>query len=211
MASLVRLAIGALTLATVLCPEPQVAGATPHDEPGAGRSFKSPLVTAYRQCTTPNIVTSGPVPMPACSPPVRMDPICGFGPPGTRGQGKVKGTARAGDIEISMITSGLEGCNGYTLCGVVSVRITTQACGGSEPCTVQDLVNITGPVAATACCTVTNGNCKVKTSVNNQNFGLVQPGQRAGIEIMGCGLRRVDGPTPPSASDVTFKCGTLSQ
>jgi hypothetical protein len=202
--------IGMLAVATALVAEIPNAEATPHDEPGAGRSFKSPLVTAYKACTSPNATTTGPIHVPACRPPTRMDPICGFGPPGTRGQGKVKGIARNGDIYIGMTASGLEGCANYTLCGVISVRITTEACD-DEPCTVIDQVNVSGPDELTACCVVSStGNCKVKTSANSQSFGLIRPGQRAGIEITSCGLRRTDGPMLPAADEVTFRCGTLS-
>ncbi len=187
------------------------AQATPHDEPGSGRSFKSPLVTAYRACTNPNTITDGPVPFQACTPPTRVDPLCGFGPPGTRGQGKVKGIARNGDIEITMIAAGLEGCEGYQLCAQANVRITTEACMGPEPCTVTDFA-VGEDLSGTTCCVVSNGNCRVKTSVNDQVFGIIQPGQRAGIEVIGCGLKRRTGPGPmPGNGEVTFSCGTLSQ
>ena len=63
-------------------------------------------------------------------------------------------------------------------------------------------------VSDTACCTVANGNCKLKTSINTEVFDALRLGERAGIELLGCGLRRRDGPTPPT--DLTFVCGMLA-
>src|SRR5215813_3132194 len=50
-----------------------------HDEPGRGRAIRGSLVTSYKPCTSPNTMTEGGLPQPACAPPERSDPVCGFG------------------------------------------------------------------------------------------------------------------------------------
>ncbi len=184
-------------------------GRATHDEPGRGKALKGSLVTAYEACTNPNTMTGGGLPQPACSPPERSDPICGFGAQfGQTGMGKAKGVVRNGDIEFSMTASGLgNGCEGRTLCGVVWVRITTDRCAnGMSPCTTSD-IELTN-LSDTACCQVFNGNCKLNTSLNTEVFDAIRPGERAGIELLGCGLRRRDGANPPTG--LTFACGWLS-
>jgi hypothetical protein len=187
---------------------PGLALAT-HDEPGRGRALKGALVTAYLPCTSPNTTTEGGLPQPACSPPVRSDPICGFGAAfGQVGSGKAKGIVRDGDIALSVAAAGLgNGCEGRRLCGVVRVRVTTHRCaGGMSPCTTAD-IELTN-VSDTACCQVMNGRCKLNTSINTEVFDALRQGQRAGVELLGCGLRRRDGADPPAG--LTFTCGLLA-
>ena len=52
------------------------------------------------------------------------------------------------------------------------------------------------------------GQCRVTTSINSEMLGTLVPGGKTGIEILGCGLKRLDGPTPPSG--LTFSCGVLA-
>jgi len=178
-----------------------------HDEPGRGKAVRISMVTAYEPCTDPNTSTQGGLPTPSCSPPVRSDPVCGFGAlDGMVGMAKAKAQVHDGDIQLSVIASGLgNGCEGHNLCGVIKVRVTTDRCLVS-PCTTKD-IELTN-VSDTACCTVANGNCKLKTSINTEVFDALRLGERAGIELLGCGLRRRDGPTPPT--DLTFVCGMLA-
>jgi hypothetical protein len=180
-----------------------------HDEPGRGRSVKTALVTSYEPCTSPNTMTSGGFPVPACSPPVRTDPICGFGAvDGLRGMGKAKGVVHDGDVQLTAVLAGLGlGCEGWRLCGAIFIRVSTDRCDVS-PCTTADL--ILANESATACCTVHQGNCRVKTTVNTEIFDALRSGQRAGIHLLGCGLRRVDGPTPPSPGSLSFVCGMMA-
>ena len=197
----------ALVLAgAVLSGTGRVAWAT-HDEPGRGKAVRISMVTSYEPCTNPNTTTEGGLPTPSCSPPVRSDPVCGFGALfGMVGMAKGKAQVHDGDIQLSVTASGLgTGCEGHNLCGVVRVRVTTHRCPMS-PCTTTDL-ELTN-ISDTACCTVTNGNCKLKTSINTEVFDALRIGQRAGIELLGCGLRRRDGPTPPTG--LTFACGMLA-
>jgi hypothetical protein len=179
-----------------------------HDEPGRGRALRGALVTSYETCTSPNTTTAGGLPQPACSPPVRTDPVCGFGSSfGEFGSGKATGVARDGDIELAVTAKGLgNGCEGWRLCGVVQVRVTTHRCTSGVPCTtpVIELTNISD----TACCLVANGSCKLRTSVNTEFFDALRQGERAGVEVVGCGLRRRNGPNPPTG--LTFSCGLLA-
>ena len=186
-----------------------VARAT-HDEPGRGRSVKMPLVTSYAPCTSPNDETlGGNPPLPACSPPVRNDPQCGFQlPDQMHGQGKASAVSQTnGDIELKLTAKGLL-CEGYQLCGSLSFRATTDRCKNGSACTVIDIINWTAPSGGTGCCLVTGGQCRIKTTVNAIRFDTVNAGDRAGVELLGCGLKRVTGPALPS--DLTFRCGPLA-
>lgn len=179
-----------------------------HDEPGKGRAAKAALVTAYQACTSPNTTTSGLLPFPACNPPVRSDPLCGFDyQTVSSSSGRVKARTRNFDVDLTMTAKGLSvGCEGLTLCGVASVRVTTDRCL-ETPCTVMDMIDILG-TQPTACCIVEKGMCTVRTTINNEIFDALRYGERAGIEVLGCGLRRINGPNPPTAH--TFSCGLLA-
>lgn len=195
-----------LTLACVLA----FAGlAAAHDEPRRGKAIKAPLVTAYEACTSPNTVTAGPVPVPACAPPTRSDALCGFqGPFFRAGYGKAAGiTTPLGDLLFNFTAKNLApGCEGRKLCATASVRLTTERCQGGQSCTV-DIPNWLSDTI-TGCCVVTGGTCRVRTSINREMLGTLQQGEKTGIEIRGCGLKRIDGPNPPSG--YTFTCGVLA-
>ena len=200
--------VGIVLAALLVMVVPELARAT-HDEPGRGKALKGSMVTAYKPCTNPNTWTEGGLPQPACSPPERSDPVCGFGALfGQIGQAKAKGLVRDGDIELSVGASGLgAGCEGEWLCGVVKVRVTTHRCpAGLTPCTTTD-IELTNQ-SDTACCRVFNGNCKLKTSINTEVFDALRLGQRAGVELLGCGLRRRSGADLPTG--LTFTCGMLA-
>jgi hypothetical protein len=185
-----------------------IARAT-HDEPGRGKAIKGSMVTSYKPCTNPNTVTEGGLPQPACFPPERSDPVCGFGALfGQVGMAKAKGIVHDGDIELTVSASGLgSGCEGEYLCGVVKVRVTTHRCAnGMSPCTTSD-IELTN-LSDTACCRVFNGNCKLKTSINTEVFDALRLGQRAGVELLSCGLRRRTGADLPTG--LTFACGMLA-
>ena len=180
-----------------------------HDEPKRAKSVKAALITAYEPCTSPNTVTQGSsLPIPACSPPERSDPECGFqGPFFTAGYAKASGvTTPIGDFRLSYVAKNLNpGCEGRKSCAVAEVRVTTDQCQ-MKPCTFdlpQWFVD-----SVTGCCIVAGGQCRVTTSINSEMLGTLIPGGKTGIEILGCGLKRLDGPTPPSG--LTFSCGVLA-
>ena len=180
-----------------------------HDEPKRAKSVKAALITAYEPCTLPNTVTQGSsLTIPACSPPARSDPECGFqGPFFTAGYAKASGvTTPIGDFRLSYVAKNLNpGCEGRKLCAVAEVRVTTDQCQ-MKPCTFdlpQWFVD-----SVTGCCIVAGGQCRVSTSINSEMLGTLTPGGKTGIEILGCGLKRLDGPNPPSG--LTFSCGVLA-
>jgi hypothetical protein len=179
-----------------------------HDEPRRAKSVKAALVTAYEPCTNPNTVVDGPAAFPACSPPTRGDGVCGFqGAFFKAGYAKASGaTTPTGDFRLSYVAKGLNaGCEGRRLCAVAQVRVTTDRCV-QKPCTFdlpQWYVN-----SLTGCCTVQSGQCRVGTSINSEMLGTLRQGEKTGIEIVGCGLKRVDGPNLPAG--LTFSCGVLA-
>jgi hypothetical protein len=180
-----------------------------HDEPPRARAFSGGLITAYEPCTAPNTLTQGTSAVPACSPPERSDPVCGFGNVvDSPGKGKVRAEIRQGEVSMSTSALGLtSGCEGHRLCGVVVLRVTTSRCN-AQPCTTQDieLVN-TDP---DSCCTVSGGRCHFKAANPSKDWDALQDGDRAGAEMLGCGLRRVTGPSQPPPGGLTFACGLLS-
>jgi hypothetical protein len=185
-----------------------------HSEPGKGRSVKMPLVTAYAPCTAPNTATAGANPVPACTPPVRNDPYCSFDLPDLQnGSGKASAVSLSnGDIQLKLSARGLGlGCEGHTLCGAISIRATTDRCQAGTACTVIDLINYAA-TPPTGCCVVTSGTCKLKTSINAIRFDTVRPGDRAGVELFGCGLRRTTLAEGESTlpTDLSFRCGPLA-
>jgi hypothetical protein len=178
--------------------------------PAKAKVGRSSLTTAYEPCTSPNTSTEWPIPVPACTA-TRSDPICGFGEgAGSAGSGKFTASLSAnGNLKLSVTATHLgRDCEGHLLCATAAVRTTTDQCL-DPPCTT---VDISDAIAAspTACCQVTVGVCRIKTSINQESFGTLAPGQRTGIEILGCGLRRTTGPSHPVAPSKSFVCGLLA-
>lgn len=180
-----------------------------HDEPPRARAFAGGLVTAYEPCTAPNTQTQGIAPVPACSPPERSDPLCGFGNvANSPGKGKVRAEIRGGEVSMSASLLGLtSGCEGQRLCGVIVLRVTTHRCN-AQPCTTSDIELINEQPEA--CCTVSGGRCHFKAANPSEDWDALQDGDRAGAEVLGCGLRRVTGADQPPAGGLTFACGLLS-
>ena len=203
-AARIRLATSTILLAGLL--SVSVAHAT-HDEPRRGKSIKAPLITAYKACLAPDTTAGGTLGIPACKA-IRNDAECGFGGPFfSNGFGKADGTATPqGDFKLSFVARNLNpGCEGRKLCAVASLRMTTENCADA-PCTVElpDFVSN----SVTACCVVQGGACSVSTTFNSEYLGAIVRGTGTGLEITGCGLRRMDGPDVP-ASGYTFACGLL--
>ena len=180
-----------------------------HDEPKRAKALKAPLVTVYQPCTAPNTQTTGFPSLPACSPPVRMDPVCGFTDPATQQSGYGKASAKArpnGDFRVDITAKGLNpGCEGQTLCGTIRVRATTNRCAGAS-CTVADLDFMSN--SATACCTVMGGYCAVSTTIDSEVLGTLVVNDRTGLEVYGFGLKRITGPNLPAT--YTFVSGGLT-
>ncbi len=200
---------GALAIALLVCPLLARRAGAQHDEPKRAKSVKAALITAYDPCTSPNTTTQGStIAIPACSPPVRSDSECGFqGPFFKSGYAKASGvTTPVGDFRLSFVAKNLNpGCEGRKLCALAAVRVTTDRCE-LKPCTFdlpQWYVD-----SVTGCCVVAGGECRVSTSINSEMLGTLLQGEKTGIEILGCGLKRIDGPNTPSG--LTFSCGVLA-
>lgn len=174
-------------------------GFAAHIEPERAKKYIVELVTTYESCLQPNDYTAS-LPIPACSPAQPSDSLCGFEPDAGRGRfvGKVVWT---GDIRIKGAIKGLsEGCEGESFAAVVAVRITTEDCVEGESCTTGDFEMPIGN------CTVTDGQCRMRSSVNSLLPGTLRPGDNEGFELLGCGLVRVTGPDAPVQ---TLSCGLV--
>jgi hypothetical protein len=181
-----------------------------HSEPQKAKSFKGELVAGYNQCTTPND-TAGSLAIPACSPPVRNDDVCSFGP---KGKGKVsaaiKGKDESTDLKLQFNIKDIQGCEGEVLCPVASIRVTTDNCASGIDCTTVDLANFpVGFPPSDGCCTVdAKGNCKIKIELSEQIPGALEGNNNTGIELLGCGVSRTTG--TPSPTGPSFTCGLLA-
>lgn len=181
-----------------------------HSEPPKAKKLKAELVAGYNQCTAPNTTTGGVLALPACSPPIRNDQVCSFGP---KAKAKfliaVSGSGDKSDVKFKAILKEVQGCEGETLCPVVSARVTTDNCSNAADCTSTDIQNLQIGFPITAgCCVVTDGKCKIKGSVNDQIAGVIVGNNNAGFELLGCGVTRVTGGSPPSGGP-SFSCGIV--
>ena len=161
-------------------------------------------VRAYEPCIVPNDATA--VGIPSCAPAVGSDTVCdGFTANGS-GKSKVslKGKGAAADIHINVALKGLKaGCEGETLCPAATLRVTTQDCVSGDPagCTQVDLVDLQlGFPATGGCCVVTNGKCKIKTTVVTNIPGATIGGQTETTQIDSTSLTRVTGPGAPATA-----------
>jgi len=142
-----RLVVAVMTL---------LAGTAPAD--GKMQRIRAMLLTAYEECTAPNITVSQAFPATsamACGPPVRSDPGCGFGPGGT-GQLDVVVSRRG--VRVRARLTGLDArCEGERLWLTASARATTSTCAGALKCTVVD--SESGFLLPAHPCMVRGGEC----------------------------------------------------
>jgi hypothetical protein len=189
-----------------------------HDEPLKAKGLKGELVTSYQRCLAPDDTAMG-ILVPACSPPVRSDMQCAFGGTGSgKWSAKVIGSATSvpptQDVQIQATIKGITGCEGESLCSVISIRTTTGDCVSGDPagCTVGDLTDFqvgspTPPGGVDpGCCVVTGGACKIKMRVNQQIPGVLVSGENTGLQILGGGVVRITGPAPAGPA---FTLGVL--
>ena len=137
-----------------------VIASAAHAGGSGAQKLRVPLVTAYAECTAPNTVVSDAFPAtgaPACGPPVRSDPTCGFGPDG-RGEITVAVTGRG--VRVGVRLTGLDaGCEGALLSLAKGARATTGACAGGTNCTVVD--GESASLLPARPCTVSEGRCRM--------------------------------------------------
>jgi len=201
-----------ILLAGISVSAPAIARAQMTNMPAKAKVGRSSLTTAYEPCASGSATTQTvwPIPVPACAA-TRSDPICGFGEgAGGAGAGKFTASLSAnGNLKLSVTATHLgRDCEGHLLCATAAVRTTTDQCD-APPCTTVDIPDAIA-ASPTACCQVTVGVCRIKTSINQESFGTLAPGERTGIEILGCGLRRTTGPSHPLPPSKSFVCGLLA-
>jgi len=170
-----------------------------HIEPERAKKYIVEMVTTHEPCLAPNDYTAS-LPIPACSPVVPSDSLCGFEEDSGSGNfvGKV---VWPGDIKLKGTVKGLSAaCEGQTFAAVVAVRITTEDCIEGDSCTTGDFEMPIGT------CKVTGGRCSILSSVNTLLPGALGPGNNEGFEVLGCGLVRITGPDAPVQ---TLSCGLL--
>jgi hypothetical protein len=143
-----------------------------HVQPARARVFKGTLVTAYAPCTTPNTATTptevNGLTWPACTPAVRENPTCGFGPDGS---GQVEFRTSGDKIGVKVKVRGLDaGCEGTLIAVNFLFDVTGDLCDGAT-CTL--------PFESSwGACTVTEGRCSMG---DNSRFFFLSPGGRSGM------------------------------
>lgn len=172
-----------------------------HLEPAKAKKAYN-LVNSYFPCSSPDTATSNGT--PACVRNAPHDPFCFFDAGGS-GKLTISTTGRASggtqDLKLVAVASGLNAfCEGDTLEITLSYRLTSDDCPEGS-CTTVDVLNaITG-----ARCLVTDGKCKINTTLNAGNPTLIPTnGKNSGVEILGCGLQRLLALGPPAVA-----CGVL--
>jgi hypothetical protein len=151
-----------------------------HLEPRKAKRFRADLVTAYEPCVAANTFgdESG---SPACVPPVRSDPACGFGP---KGSGRVKLAIARSKLALSLNMRGLDaGCEDAFLNVGLTVQATSDDCAGSA-CTVE-LIR-----PGYSGCQVRNGRCAFGTK--GPTTFIVPANARSGLEIQAVDVFRVN-------------------
>lgn len=185
--SLILLALG------LVLPNAAPAQTNPPFRTGALRLW---LVTAYEPCTSPNAIHNGA--MTACTPPTRIDTVCGFGPQGKGTFSIIKRHNATPNMGATVRLTGLDaGCEGLQLCASTTTRTTDPAmdnCSGPLGCTLEDATYEAN------CCTVSAGTCVMR------NVGVhLNVGPTVEAALLSCGIKRATGPSLPAGR--TFDCG----
>jgi hypothetical protein len=191
-------AAASLTLLTAVA----LAG---HTEPGSAKKLQLALVNAFFPCDTPNTATQSGNSASACTPAAPFDG-CALT---STGSGKITmvatGNPASGtqDIKLGAAVKGLNQlCD--RLCIWYSVRWSSDDCPEGS-CTTEDIPRFSLDADPTSCCTVTNGACKIKTTLMASAPGSFSRGKNTGIELLGCGLKREF----PPGSTPALACGIL--
>jgi hypothetical protein len=110
----------------------------------------------------------------------------------------VPGPDPAGDVALKIKLKGIEGCDGETLQGQATLRVTTNQCASldADGCTVSDLAHF--PVTSGGNCVIDKGQCQIKTTVNTEiGAGTLSAGHNTSIELGGIFLKRQTGANDP--------------
>jgi hypothetical protein len=160
--------------------------ASAHEFPKKAKKVNADLVQNYAACTTPDVTTNGGA--NACLETDPVDTVCNF--PGS-GSGKLGISVDKQSLKATAKLQGLAAtCEGQTLSVTLGVRTTTDDCANGH-CTVVDDVLTIGS------CTVSEGNCKIKGSVDTG----YPADAGSGMQVVSCGVGRV--------GFDSFACGLL--
>jgi hypothetical protein len=155
------------------------------------------ITTAYEPCTAPD-TTNDSTARPACTAPLAADPVCRLG---VNGRGKVVLRGIPDDVKFLARMDAIDpACNGETLQVRMSFRVTSNDCSG-QTCTMTDFVD---QIMGT--CEVSAGTCRLETTLNGAVPDLITPTNQTHIELQGCDLKRITGPSLPTR---TFACGIM--
>jgi hypothetical protein len=173
----------ALAVAGLLLAAARVTAIEPDPGPQA-KAVQADLVMAYEPCTSPDTEIDASA-FPACSTPVRSDPVCGYGP---KGKGHLTFRVSGQNLGVAFRLHGLDaGCEGRTMSLIFHWRVTGDDCGGAG-CTLDE----TKFIPSFSYCTVKNGRCVL--SGPPEPFSFLRAGARSGVELRGADVYR-DGRT----------------
>ncbi len=156
------------------------------------------LVQAVEACTVANTVEPSLLGSAACDPVVPSDPSCVFG---VKGSGRIKAKSKT-DVALQVKVKGIDSsCEGETLCLMADFTMSSDNCASSGDCTSADQDDFD---TENVCCTVVNGKCQAKTTLNTA-IHVLNPGNRTEIALGEMALYRA----ALSASQPAFRTGLL--
>ncbi len=190
------IAVACLLIAAVFSPAQAF-----RNTPKKANKTQHTFVQGVDRCTAPNTSSPDQFSISACDPVVPSDPGCVFG---DKGSGKILLKSQFGDISINARLSNVESsCDGETLCLTLSYRTSRYYClNGGEDCST---VPVEDGTPTAACCTMSRGQCKIKTTFNTGFPTSVALGVESEIIIGEIGLSRLGGPF----GGVAFRGGIL--
>ncbi len=155
-------------------------------EPKKANKVQMTLVGAYEACPVGSVNdTTGGLGLPACSPAIPSGGPCliDF----TKGGGKVQAKSKNGDIDIKAKAKGIQGCDGEAVCVFASFNATSDNCTVGADCTTVELTDFPVTLGA-GCAAISKGKVKIKTTLNTQLPGAVDPADKVSITIDGVKL-----------------------
>jgi hypothetical protein len=182
-----RLPVRALALMSAVLAFPSATRAD-HAEPAKANKVSFSLVNGFFECSSPNTAMQSNGKL-ACAPPTPNNP-CAFGPDGagTLSFAKVGNVSDSTeDFKIIAVAKGLNAaCEGQQLHVRLLYRLTNDDCPEGSCTAVDDAL---GFDLIAAPCIVTDGKCKIKTTLNTAAPGTIPNGKNSGIEVFACGLK----------------------
>jgi hypothetical protein len=177
-----------------------LSGRVVQASPITAKVIKIDVTNAFNPCTASD-TTTGSGGFNACLNPTLADSLCTFK---ATGKGKVKLIAEHGDVFVyGALTDLTPACEGQMLEMDLSARLTTDDCPpAASPAQACTLVDFTDHALGT--CQVSNGRCRLVTSLNATISQLIEQDHRTHIEFNGCSFKRITGGSLPTR---TFSCG----